>query len=195
MDDPKIDELCKRVYKNHRQALQLIYERFGSPMAGLVADIAETIGKDEWWHLVNRTSKTVVFIPKAWLDVFPPIGARPTFDNRVWVVLRLDCGRKGCHFGVSVWPTTNPKLRRAVIEQLISNPDKFGCSVHGKLTDRWTRLHRTVVARWNEGDEPETNSILDAVQKKLDDVKDRLAGVPEALRPIFAEQTTPAGSP
>ncbi|MCH7848893.1 MAG: PD-(D/E)XK nuclease family protein [Planctomycetes bacterium] len=195
MDDPEIDDLCKRVYKNHRRALQLIYERFGSPMAGLVVDIAETIGKDEWWHLVNRTSKTVVFIPKEWLDVFPPIGARPTFDDRAWVVLRLDCGRKGCNFGVSVWPTTNPKLRRAVIEQLISKPDKFGCRVHGKLTDRWTRLHRTVVARWNEGDEPETDSILDAVRRKLDDVKDRLAGVPEALRPIFAEQATPAGSP
>ncbi|MCH8163975.1 MAG: PD-(D/E)XK nuclease family protein [Planctomycetes bacterium] len=195
MDDPQIDELCQRVYKNHRQALQLIYERVGSPMAGLVADIAETIGKDERWHLVNRTSKTVVFIPKAWLDVFPPIGARPTFDNRAWVVLRLDCGRKGCYFGVSVWPTTNRELRRAVIKELISDSDKFGCRVHGKLTDQWTRLHKSVVARWNEGDEPDFERVIAKVQKRLDEAERRLGGVPEALRPIFAEQATPAGSP
>ncbi len=195
MDDPKIDELCQRIYRNHKQAMQLIYERVGPPMAGLVADLAETIGKDERWHLVNRTSKTVVFIPKAWLDVFPPIGARPTFDNRAWVVLRLDCGNRGCHFGVSVWPTTNRELRHAVIKELISDPDKFGCRVHGKLTDQWTRLHKSVVARWNEGDEPDIERVIAKVQKRLDEAEQRLAGVPEALRPIFAEQATPAGRP
>jgi hypothetical protein len=35
MNDPKIDELCQRIYKNHRQAMDLIWARVGSnPSAG-----------------------------------------------------------------------------------------------------------------------------------------------------------------
>ncbi|MCH8345050.1 MAG: PD-(D/E)XK nuclease family protein [Planctomycetes bacterium] len=195
MDDPKIDELCQRIYGNHRQAIELIVERIKSPIAELVTEMAELIRKDERWRLINYTSKNVIFMPAQWLDLLPPIAARSKFGEHAWVVLRFDFSNKGCHFGVSVWPTTNRELRRAVIKELISDPDKFGCRVHGKLTDQWTRLHKSVVARWNEGDEPDFEKVIAKVQKRLDEAERRLAGVPEALQPIFEQQATPAGSP
>jgi len=52
MDDPRIDELCNRIYSNHRQALQLIYDRIGPVEGGLLEDIEQLLRKgDVPWHV------------------------------------------------------------------------------------------------------------------------------------------------
>lgn len=43
MDDPKIDELVDRIYRNHRQALDLIFERKSDPQRALVAAFIDAL--------------------------------------------------------------------------------------------------------------------------------------------------------
>lgn len=196
MDDPKIDELCQRIYRNHRQAMQLIYERVGAPSAGLVADIAAIIDRDERYHFEHRTSKYVTFVPKSWIGMLPPIGARPNFDNRLWVILRFECLKKGCGFAAVVRPTLDDATRQAVIHRLTERKSEFGFHLFlKKATGRWTRLGREWIAKWTEDEEPDGEQLMIDVKKKLDELERRLAGVPEALRPMFEQQATPPGKP
>lgn len=196
MDDPKIDELCQRIYRNHRQAMQLIYERVGAPSAGLVAEIAAIIDKDERYHFEHRTSKYVTFVPKSWIAMLPPIGARPNFDKRLWVTLRFEYLKKGCGFAAIVRPTLDDATRQAVINRLTESKSEFGFHLFKKkATGKWTRLGREWIAKWTEDEEPDSEQVMIGVKKKLDELKDRLAGVPEALRPILQGHTTPPGKP
>lgn len=196
MDDPKIDELCQRIYRNHRQAMQLIYERVGAPSAGLVADIAAIIDGDERYHFEHRTSKYVTFVPKSWIAMLPPIGARPNFDNRLWVILRFEYLKKGCGFAAVVRPTLDGATRQAVINRLTESKSEFGFHLFKKkATGRWTRLGREWIAKWTEDEEPDGEQLMIDVKKKLDELKDRLAGVPEALRPILQGHATSPGKP
>src|SRR5690606_9986789 len=50
MNDARIDELCQRIYTNHRQALELIWERTGAAGSGVPAKIASIIRErpDRW---------------------------------------------------------------------------------------------------------------------------------------------------
>jgi hypothetical protein len=67
MDDPRIAELCQRIHKNHRQALDLIYEHAGSPTAGLVGRIGRVVVQHPGrWHVANTTKATVFFLPQEW---------------------------------------------------------------------------------------------------------------------------------
>lgn len=196
MGDPKIDELCQRIYRNHRQALQLISERVGSPTAGLVADIAAIIEGDERYHFEHRTSKYVTFVPKSWIGMLPPIGARPNFDERLWVILQFECLKKGCGFAAVVRPTRLHLDRQIVIDRLTMRRSEFGFHLFLKEPSReWTRLGREWIARWTEDEEPDGEQLMIDVKKKLDELEGRLAGVPEALRPILQRHTTPPGKP
>lgn len=189
MDDPKLDELCQRIYRNHRQALELIYERAGSPAAGVLGEIEEAVSKHSGdWHVFNKTSQRVEFIPRAWLDLLPPIGARKTFDPRLWIMLRFAVQKKRCTFWRIVCPTSDAQLREQTIVRLAAKPDEFGFRLPSKTPgSKWTRLGVDKIASWGEDDAPDAEEIVIAVQKKLDQLEKCLAGVPEALRPILAK--------
>jgi hypothetical protein len=165
----------------------LIYEHAGSPAAGLLGKIEQTVAEHSGgWHIVNKTSNQVLFIPNQWLDLLPEIGARKTFDPRCWVVLRFEIRKTKGFFGAAVWPTSDPELRKKVIHRLTADRDEFGFRLFLKKTsDRWTQLGREPVGTWSEDDGPNEEVVLAKVKKKLDDLVSRLAGVPDALRPIL----------
>jgi len=193
MEDPKIADLCQRIYKNHRQALQLIYEHAGSPAAGVLGKIEQAVAEHSAdWHIVNKTSTQILFIPKQWLELLPEIGARKTFDPRCWVVLKFEIRKKKGFFGATVWPTTNPELRQKVVQRLTADRKEFGFRLFLKTaSDRWTQLGRESIGAWSEEEGPNEEEVLAAVGKKLDDLVVRLAGVPDALRPILTGAPAP----
>jgi len=192
MDDNKIVELCQRIYKNHRQALQLIYEHAGSPASGLLGEIERVIAEHPGqWHIVNKTSTQVQFVPRQWLDLFPPIGSRATFDRRCWVIMRFEIRNTRGFSGAYVWPTSNPELRMKIIRRLTSDPAEFGFRLLLRETsNRFSALGRKSIGSWTEEDGPDAEVVLAAVKKRLDELVSQLAGVPEAIRPIF--ESSPA---
>jgi PD-(D/E)XK nuclease superfamily len=66
MDNPEIDKLCQRIYKNHRVALDLIFERVGSPTTSVMAEVANLLQEDDRWEVAVRRNH-ILFLPKAWL--------------------------------------------------------------------------------------------------------------------------------
>jgi hypothetical protein len=75
-----------------------------------------------------------------------------------------------------------------VIQRLTSDPKEFGFRLLLKTTsDKWTQLGRESIGTWSKEDGPNDEAVLAAVKKKLEELVPRLAGVPDALRPIFNE--------
>lgn len=187
MEDPKIEELCQRIYKNHRQALELIYKHAGSPAAGMLGEIEEAIkNHTDKWYIVNKTSHAVFFVPMDWLQWMPKIGARPKFDQRCWIVLRFELRPKKGFFGASVWPTTDAKTRSQVIKRLTNEPKEFGFRLFlDTASGQFTQLGRQSIGTWDEDEGPDQVDVMKSVNKILDELAQRLAKVHEALRPLI----------
>ncbi len=66
MHDEELDELCHRIYKNHRQALDLIWER-GAPESAPFVELTNLLERDARWHVLYSTNTNVDFVPKNWL--------------------------------------------------------------------------------------------------------------------------------
>jgi hypothetical protein len=192
MNDPAIDELCQRIYTNHRQALDLIWERVGATGSGLPAKIAALINDQaDRWTVLTTTSRDVVLAPKAWREVLPSVGERKMFDPTLWLVCRFGVREDHCHFAFQAWPTSDPELRRRAIERLVQTPREFGLKLFFKSSavagQKWTRMCREDVAKWPEDEEPDSEKVVEQVAQKLEEVWTRFAGVPDALRPILEE--------
>ena len=188
MDDEQIVALCERIYKNHRQAIDLIQEHAGSSTAGILRELEASLESEpSKWHIFNRTSKRIEFVPATWASWIPPISARPQSNPKAWLRWWVVCGGKGCNLFVEIGPTTDKALRRRVIDRLTQTDATFGCRVTGKKTDRWTRLRRESVAKWPADSEPDAEQVIHDFRKQLDHLAKELAGVPDALQPIFEE--------
>lgn len=195
MDDPKIDELCQRIYRNHRQAIDLLVERIG-PGNGLLQalrEMLESVG--DRWHIFNVTSRRIDFVPRRWLAWLPPWSAKPKQDPRAWFQWQMYVTDQRCYLWIVVGRCQDVELRRQVIQKLTESGDRFGLRVAGKATDRYNRVYSVRCADWPEGEDPEVESVTAKLQKRLDEAERRLAGVPEALRPILQGHTTPSGKP
>jgi len=189
MDDPKIDELCQTIYKNHRQALQLIFERIGSPAASILQDIEHLIRNDPRWIITNRTGRLLQFFPTAWENLLPPIGNRKKFDPTRWLVVEIRFEETFCSLLVRVWPTIDQALRREVIDRLIRDKNEFGMKTNfkdsTKIGDKWTTLRKTKILSWKDNEEPDENKLAAKITKMLSSVHEQLLNVPDALRPII----------
>lgn len=67
---------------------------------------------------------------------------------------------------------------------------KFGCKVTGKQTPKWTRLRRESIANWPLDYEPDAEQLAGEFTKHIEKLAKELAGVPDALRPIFQDGKT-----
>jgi hypothetical protein len=82
MNDATIDEPCQRIYKNHRRALDLIYERVGNPASAVLEEAESVVRKDPRWHVFYRAGNLFDFVPSSWLNWLPPIGLDRKDDPR-----------------------------------------------------------------------------------------------------------------
>jgi hypothetical protein len=183
MDDPNIDELCRRIYKNHRAAIDLIVERAGVGGNRVLDSVAELIKADSRWHWVNTTTKWVVFMPQPLFETLLPIGDRPQFGKTEWIVFYLRRDRKGLVLGLTVWPTTDAAVRERVIRRLTRDRSEFGLRTGAKGTmGRWTNLARERVIHVDLDDEDvDEQAVETAVRQCLDSLWRRFGSLHEIV--------------
>jgi hypothetical protein len=193
MDDPRIDDLCQRIYKNHRRALELIYDRVGSPAAGVLAEVEAVLREDSRWQVFYRGANLIDFVRADWLSWLPTIGIDRKDIPRSWFVFRLEVYNSKLDFYVEIRRMSDIALRRRIVETLIREGSKFGFKRSpGAVTDNYTRVSgRERLLQWSDDeDEPSEDAIRAAVKKKLDDVYPKIAAVPKLLEPLVAELPT-----
>ena len=197
MNDPKIDELCRRIYKNHRQALQLIYERVGTPASGTAAEVEACLRDDPRLHVFYRSGDMVDFVPREWMDWLPPLGADTKDHPESWFVFRFHAFETQLDFYIEVRRMSDSALRRSIVEKLLAEGDKFGFARRQKsdvkIGDYYTRVSsRERVLAWQEDNQPDTSAIRSAVTTKLDVLCPKLVGLPAFLQGVLGQQARQA---
>lgn len=173
MNDSQIDELCRRIYKNHRAAIDLIVEKAGAGGNAVLNRIAELIKEDARWAWINTTSKWIFFMPNQLRRTIRPIGTRPQYDKQEWVLLRFDWDpNKGrVSAGLTVWPTSDDEVRKRVIERLTQNREEFELRKRGTAEGDWTNLMKEHVLDFDPDSAEGSMEELDIMIKaKLDEL-------------------------
>lgn len=187
MNNEELDKLCRQIYKNHRQALQLIWERVGSPESGVIAEVAAALEHDHRWNVLWQIANQVNFMPKAWLGWSLPIGTEYE-DERVWLILKYRLDNCELSTWLELQGIEDMPKRNQIVETLLSEAQRCGFKAQParkRIGTRYTRVSgREPVLEWAEGDEPESEAVRAAVQKKLDELYPRLEKLAAVLRPL-----------
>jgi hypothetical protein len=171
----------------------LIYERVGSPAAGLLANVEAVIRDDPSWHVFYRGGNYIDFVPAAWLSWLPPLGIDRRDIPNSWFVFRLDVRNTRLDFYVEIRRMADVALRLKIVDTLIKEGAKFGFKrSSGAITDYYTRISgRERILEWgDEEEEPSEDAVRSAVKKKLDDILLKVARVPTVLQPLLAHVPT-----
>lgn len=186
MTNPDIDALCQRIYKNHRQALELIFARALRPESRALADAEAAVRADDRFHVFYRTKGFVDFVPRDWLGWLPEIGLDWREDRRAWFVFRFELGDGSLNFLIEVRRTDNVANRRRIAQALIDSSSALGFKrAKGQLTDNYTRVSgRERILEWVDEEGPETELVTEAVARRLQLIMSRADSIAAVIRPV-----------
>ena len=172
MNDKELDKLCRQIYRNHRQALQLIWERVGTTEATIIGEVAATLEDDHRWTVVWQIRDQLNYTPKAWLDWSLPIGTEYD-DERVWLILKFRVTDGELNTWMDLHGIEDVARRKQIVELLLTEAPKHGFiarSARRKLGTRFTRISdNELVLEWVQGEEPDADAVRAAVQRKLNE--------------------------
>jgi len=181
MDDPKIKELCEKIYKQHRQAIDLIVQHVGSKGSELLCAIIGFLeSKPDEWHIVNSTSRYVSFVPRSWTVAMPVWQSAAEDAERPWLGGSLNVRGSRCYlqWGIGYWQDKDARQR--VVDAL----EPFGLKRirKGPLKPNWNSLGRSQVERWGPGEEPNIDAVMKAIERRMERLAKQLDGSADAIR-------------
>jgi len=175
MEDVKIPELCRDIYRNHRQAIDLIFQAVraeGSPQLSAIRELVES--QADRWVVVRSTDREINFVPKPWYDIMPPIGSRPRSDPRDWLYISLWCAHEHCRMTYCVRGVSDQATRHGYVQALTEKPELTGMKRVKALSKGWNSLGRTNIAKWKDEAEPEPEVLVAKVSRVLDKAWERV---------------------
>ena len=185
MDDTGLQELCRTIYKTHRQAIDLIVKHGMDRPANLVSLTAEWVRKDDRYYFIGESANEVVFVPACWFDAVPPIAAPLGSKQRppeALLLVVLKNVNDICYLRVLVAPSTDEELRKSVIQTIGGKSGGFGFKRVKNPRPGRTRLLTEKVADYGAEDF-DAEAAMELVKRRVTRlVEVNAAGLPDVLR-------------
>lgn len=188
MSDPTIVELCKRIYKNHRRAIDLIVEHANVGTPAIVEAFCSLVRSGHPELRVLRANETeVLLMPPGWRDAVPPIGAAEAPTD--WLAIRLRVRNNACWLGVRTGEVRDIATRNRVIDALIDPAHGLGLRPTFKTWKGQKRVLLWIakIATWDDEAEVDVAGIAEKAAARLPDLLHRLKRLPEVVRVLTGE--------
>lgn len=178
MEDTEIAELCRDIYKNHRQAIDLIRE-YAAEIPPAMDEVESTIHEDPQWVVRNR-GKSSISLHLIDYKKHPGWLRNENGKTQPWVDCYLEWRDQQVNWYLQVGPCRDLDLRRRVIEKLRKRAARLGLKFGGKITDQWTRMANLKIYGW-KNQQPDTDKLLANLQRVMRERSDLLR---EAMRTV-----------
>mgnify|MGYP006273818431 CR=1 FL=1 len=142
MDDPEIDGLVAKIYKQHRQAIDLIFERRGDPRKCAALRFADLLEESVMDWRVHVTGYACQFFPAEWERFVPPVAKGMAISDRALLFGGVRADPNRLEFNVSIAPATDPEVRSRLVDLIAERGSDFELSVPKNPTDQWTRIRK-----------------------------------------------------
>ena len=143
MPETSIDLQARRIYLEHREALDRIFANKPNWIEETKPMLREAIAKYSFWKIDNETAQFVRFRAADW-DEFPSsrtgIGWAPTSRALLLFQLRFDDETPYLDLGLSTIGPENAEIRTTLFDAVRQNPAVFK-PTRNTLTDGWMILH------------------------------------------------------
>lgn len=190
MEDEVMDELCRKIYKNHRQAIDLLIRFVSSEQPRRLCGVDALLeARPDSLRVLPGYRKAHAFVPIAVYNALPAIGKYEHLGQNSWLVWKVDIWKNKARLLVELWDTTDRDLRRTVFNALTDPTHALGFKVSNRaragidrLLEKGSalRLSSQNLYTLTESPEQDSDAIQDALSyqlKKLLAQSERIASV------------------
>lgn len=186
MNDAKIEDLCRKIYSNHRRAIDLIARYApvqGSEAAGALREHLGQSGGE--WVLRADGPKILQFVPRSWVPGVSRTDGWPSKDAACDLFIEAEAYERVLSIRLVIGPG-EASVRSAVFAALTKSPYSLVKKGSKTMTEKWTRLETTKLCTWSNDDEIPVEKIgpaFDAWTRKLRPALNALPGMVQG-RPV-----------
>ena len=182
MQDESLVDLCKTIYRRHREAIDIIVE-YGMIGVGPQA-VDDVLNKEGDYEILCSRTNTVWFLPESWSKIIPENCTRWKHLRRrvsiaCWFVFLKD--KIGLIFELS--QMDNIQLRIKCAKKLL----EAGFKLSKKALDENTKYSRFFIANQNVSDMTDEKAVHEAIQKLLKKAKAEFPKAETVFRDVFSD--------
>lgn len=167
MKDSEIQEICRKIYKKHKKAIDLIFEYKPDKQLEIYDCLVDMIEKDNDLILDNCSKAYIRFIPKD-LDFIPKKGEGWTKTKRI-LLFEFKNLKTGVKLHLYIGPgeqNIKEKLHNIAKE----NPRLFN-KLKQKLDKVWSEIYRRKILESSKYEDMEIDEIKEILKNKLEKFK------------------------
>lgn len=187
MEDKKIDELCDRIYRNHRQALDLIYERKADPRRNIVRAFYDVLAAEGEHWASHMTGYGCHFVPKEWLDILPGVGKYTgKLGTHAWLRGVLWVAPTEIISYVELTPCGSESHRQKLLKAIQTRGKKYGFGIHTKKPGaEWTSVARHNIVKCKNGI-TDDDTTIEKVTAAVGEWHERMEKMTGLIRDVFS---------
>lgn len=182
MQDKELIELCKRIYRKHQTAIDMIIE-YGkaSVFQQAVEDLLEKEGDFE----VHYSSYAYVwFIPNSWIKLIPENGIAWTNMKRpISVCCWIEDWKDSFSIHFEVSKMSDPDLRLRLVNEL----KDAGFKLSSKAFDREATFSRFYASKARVKDKSDYEEVYEALEKLLKKAKKEFPKAEKVFHEVFGQ--------
>lgn len=184
MDDKTIESLCRRIYKNHRVAIDLINQYTEDERGEIIQAVRDRIvTNDSAWLMHDFNKRWAAITLRSWAGVLRNADGSPAERSPLECNVELSCvghDRLKTKIRLVIGKSGDPALRLHVIRRLKGPPFNLRMA-RKEPTSRWSRLHAKTLAEWDPDGEPPREKICRDVEIWLRENHDSLCAIPDLV--------------
>lgn len=165
MEDSEVQEICRRIYKRHKKALDLIFQYKPDRLHEVYQLWVDIVRKRPDLILDESNKSLIRFMPKN-LDFIPKKGDGWTPSGRI-LLFEIYNHAKGIDLSLVIGPGPQ-KMRQKLQVVAQSTPSLFNKSQRN-LTKQWFALYKKPLLRSAEYDDKQVDEMTDLFQQKFDE--------------------------
>jgi hypothetical protein len=163
LEDSKIQEICKRIYKKHKKALDLIFEYKPDKTLETHDIIVDFIKNKKDMILDSESKKFIRFIPKN-LDFIPKEGENWTKSKRI-LLFEINISHNGVNSYLIIGP--GPQVIRDNLYTISKDKKIINANLNRKMTPKWFTVNKKNILRANEFKGTDGYDLRDLIEKRL----------------------------
>jgi len=188
MEDSEVQNICRRIYKRHKQALDLIFEYKPDKQLEVYELLVDIIEKDADLTLDDSSKSNIRFIAND-LDFIPKLGDGWTKSKRM-LLLYIGNNAKGANLYLIIGPGQE-ELREELHEAARKDSSFFSLVKNKRnLGKYWSSVYKKSMLKAKDYEEREIDEIGDILKEKLKQFKE--TDLPKIVR-LFRTSFPPEG--
>ena len=169
MEDSEIKELCRKIYKKHKKALDLLFEYKPDMQMEIYESLIEILGSAPDLILDDSSKTYIRFIPKG-LDFIPKKGEGWTKSKRI-LLFEFQNTQSGLNLNLIIGPGLKD-IREKLYDIARKNTAIFSRS-RRKLTPQWFTIYMKSILKSKEYENKEIEEIKILLKEKFEKFKNQ----------------------